>query len=590
MAAAASFAPPPAPTAAPMWRGAESVIAVPARSEVPEAAGGVSTGAASSSLEAAAEAAIPAELKEYPHWLVWRREMRAGRETKVPYNARTGRPASVTDPRSWTTFERARAASPSWDGIGFVLTAQDPYCGLDLDDCRDPTTGAIAPWARQIIEEVKSYTEISPSGRGVRVFVRATVPPGWRKRGLIEVYDRNRYLTVTGNHLTGTPERIEDRTEAIAALHARYGTNLGGGPDSQPLPAGPASVPERWARLVEKNPRVRAAWEGRTATPEGSASAKDMLLAHEIRRCGFGPEEARQILAAAPYPVGGGRPEAYLDRTVARAFEKGRQRKVRPYGAIPVAPVEAGVIARLPRAPLALYVVLCRHRMRESNTVLKNAIELAREAGIHPKTLGGAAARLVKEGLIERPKRVAGGRLLYRLLYFSPPTEMGVRKATGQQEEETRVPQPFAEPSVPPVPEGGEKVGVSPIRDGGEELPCHGACLPSVSASLPAPPVPSPLPSEGHQVRESEVQKSAPTRCRACGGETYWRSPAGVWACDACHPPADLALVVERRPPPPQEAPDGRAERPGGRGQEAPRPSWLRDLLPSSIRIVGDGS
>src|SRR5262249_50058204 len=104
---------------------------------------------------------------------------------------------------------------------GFVLTQADPFVGVDLDHCRDRETGAIEPWAEEIIALLWSYTEITPSGTGLRIFVRATLPAAGRKHRQIELYDHSRFLTVTGAYVPGAPTTIEDRPEAIRELHAR---------------------------------------------------------------------------------------------------------------------------------------------------------------------------------------------------------------------------------------------------------------------------------------------------------------------------------------------------------------------------------
>jgi putative DNA primase/helicase len=64
------------------------------------------------------------------------------------------------------------------DGIGFVFTESDPFCGVDLDACVDPKTGEIASWASEIVRELNSYTAFSPSGTGLHVLLRAEFPPG----------------------------------------------------------------------------------------------------------------------------------------------------------------------------------------------------------------------------------------------------------------------------------------------------------------------------------------------------------------------------------------------------------------------------
>jgi len=165
---------------------------------------------------------IPTELKNINAWVVWQyRPSKDGKWTKVPYQLDGLTHASSTDPATWGTFGEAlkRYESGGCDGVGFVLHDGCGYVGIDLDHCRND--GKIDLQALKIIEEVNSYTEISPSGTGVRIFVKGKLPPGGRKKGNIEIYDIGRYLTVTGCHLTSTPITIELRQEAIEALHER---------------------------------------------------------------------------------------------------------------------------------------------------------------------------------------------------------------------------------------------------------------------------------------------------------------------------------------------------------------------------------
>jgi hypothetical protein len=96
----------------------------------------------------------------------------------------------------------------------------DPYTGIDLDHCRTPETGAIAPWAQQIITFLNTYSEVSPSGTGVKIFVQATLPRAGVNKHCIEIYDRGRFFTVTGWHVPGTPDTIEPRQSRIEALYA----------------------------------------------------------------------------------------------------------------------------------------------------------------------------------------------------------------------------------------------------------------------------------------------------------------------------------------------------------------------------------
>ena len=164
---------------------------------------------------------IPQVLRDRSAWVSWRPERRDERMVKPPYDPRTGRMASCSDRATWTTFEQALAAveDGSYDGIGFQLAP--PFVGVDLDGCRDPETGVIDSGARVIIDDLNSYTEVSPSGRGVHILVVGILPRGGRRTKGVELYDRDRYFTVTGQHVAGTPRTVEPRSAQLRALHVR---------------------------------------------------------------------------------------------------------------------------------------------------------------------------------------------------------------------------------------------------------------------------------------------------------------------------------------------------------------------------------
>jgi primase-polymerase (primpol)-like protein len=82
-----------------------------------------------------------------------------------------------------------------------VLTQENGIVGIDLDHCFNPETSKCEQWAIDIINKMDSYTEVSPSGEGIRIFVKGLLPPGGRKKGYIEMYSSGRYLTITGNSL-----------------------------------------------------------------------------------------------------------------------------------------------------------------------------------------------------------------------------------------------------------------------------------------------------------------------------------------------------------------------------------------------------
>ena len=166
---------------------------------------------------------IPEELIKRDKWVCWRFVVKNDKPTKMPINPHTGRPGSVTDPNTWGTYSEAHAAfqQEMYDGIGFVLTKDDPYTGIDLDKCRNAETGVIEPEAMKIIERMDSYTEITPSERGVRIWVKAVLPDGASNRTPgVEIYDRRRFFTISGNHIPETPLTIEDRQSELDELHS----------------------------------------------------------------------------------------------------------------------------------------------------------------------------------------------------------------------------------------------------------------------------------------------------------------------------------------------------------------------------------
>jgi hypothetical protein len=182
----------------------------------------------------------PAELKALDQWVAWRRVVRGGNPTKLPYQPRPPYSLAKTDtPETWGTFAEAVAAASDpangFDGIGFVFGESDPYCGIDFDNCI--VGDGMEAFADGYIRSLGGYQEVSPSGVGIKVIVRADLHTslvddgfihpdksgrrrggkGRDKKGAIEVYDAVRFFTITGD--TDTPHVvIPDRQEQVEAL------------------------------------------------------------------------------------------------------------------------------------------------------------------------------------------------------------------------------------------------------------------------------------------------------------------------------------------------------------------------------------
>jgi len=201
---------------------------------------------------------IPFALLERQQWVGWRYERHGTRWTKVPYRS-TGAKAKSTDPSTWSMFDDAFHACRrrGYDGVGFVVSPDDPFVGVDLDDCLT-LTGEPEPWAAEVVALLDSFTEVTPSGDGVRVWAKGRWNARHKARvgrGTIEVYDRSRYFTVTGRHLKGTPAEIEerqDKLDTLAAIHFASKPK----PDPRPAPDVTLSIDDELLR------RARAAANG----------------------------------------------------------------------------------------------------------------------------------------------------------------------------------------------------------------------------------------------------------------------------------------------------------------------------------------
>src|SRR5258708_5500677 len=168
---------------------------------------------------------IRLELRERKQWVVWKYvdNPDGPKPKKVPFDPATLQWAKTNAPESWGSFDEAvaRYEGGGYEGIGYVFSADDPYCGIDLDKCIEPPNSDPDNRALGIINDLVGYTERSPSGTGVHIIVRAALPRAMKK-AWIEMYDRGRYFTFTGDVLGTAPETIPDAQPAVSALLTKH--------------------------------------------------------------------------------------------------------------------------------------------------------------------------------------------------------------------------------------------------------------------------------------------------------------------------------------------------------------------------------
>jgi len=235
---------------------------------------------------------IPQELKDLRQWVCYRIEERDGKPTKIPYRTdRAGRGnAKSNDPSTWHTFDEVvvAAAKPinKFDGIGFVLSESDPYVFIDLDHVVDD--GELAPWAREMIERVDSYTEFSQSGSGIHIIARAKKPgPRCRthSKPQFEIYDDVRLVVFTGRLWDKSPTQINDAQQVVRDIYFEvFGENPRNIPpketekNARPVGMSDPALIEK-AMSASNGDRFSRLWNGNTGDYNGDASAADMALA-----------------------------------------------------------------------------------------------------------------------------------------------------------------------------------------------------------------------------------------------------------------------------------------------------------------------
>jgi len=285
---------------------------------------------------------IPASLKAKRRWVCWKGVEKARRDgtielSKQPRQAsRPSANAKTSDRATWGTFAQAVAAynGKQVDGVGFVLC--EGFLGIDLDSVRNPVTGELDPAARAIIERLDTYTEVSPSGQGVKAILRGSVPES-RKRpadGIaVEIYGTSglvgaRYFTLTGHHLPGTPAEVADADGERMAEVMRLWEQMAKPQPSRPMPLVDVVNVQGDDDIIELGHKLcrgfGSLWAGESSGHDGDASAGDLALAsHLAWLCGPHSETqiCRLLMRSGRRRDKFERHRTYLERTAAKALD-----------------------------------------------------------------------------------------------------------------------------------------------------------------------------------------------------------------------------------------------------------------------------
>jgi hypothetical protein len=284
---------------------------------------------------------IPQEMQARRQWINWKLQKNpkpTGKPwTKIPLDPKTGRKAATTRDTTWADFDltcrryeeyAAQEGKGTSEGLGFVLRGD--HVGIDLDGCRDPRTGELEPWAADIINRIHSYTEVSPSGTGIRIICRGKLPPGARRKGMVEMYDESspRYLTITGHVLNDGLHDIHDRQAEIETIHAEY---LGSETTEETKPTPAFDSPEdldvdqvlEKALTFRNDSRFRRLWRGEWQGEYRSQSEADLALAGDLAYwCGPDPDRIDAMFRRSGLYRDKWERTDYRDDTIAKAMDR----------------------------------------------------------------------------------------------------------------------------------------------------------------------------------------------------------------------------------------------------------------------------
>lgn len=187
----------------------------------------------------------PSDMTRYDQWLLWKPAPDGRKIPRAPWKTGGDQFVSAMDPDNQTSFETAleklEALSDSEYGLAFTLTEDDPFVLIDYDDARDPNTETIAPMVRQHIEDAESYADISTSGTGVHLLiqgelsedVQAVIADLPDHNLSIEVYEKDRFVVMTGDHVAATPPRTTAAQGLLDRLQSEHATRTTRGEQEQ---------------------------------------------------------------------------------------------------------------------------------------------------------------------------------------------------------------------------------------------------------------------------------------------------------------------------------------------------------------------
>lgn len=264
-------------------------------------------------------------------WVTWKKQERKGKVTKIPYTL-SGDMASSTNADDWSTYDEVKNFS---DNVGIIFTPEKKLLGIDIDHClkNKKIDHEKRAEIKELIEKADTYTEISPSGEGLHLFLYLDRPLELKgnKKAPFELYTSGRYFTVTANSLHKSPKDIR----LVSIAEAEEILTIIGYPWKEAATekieqSGQINIPNEKvadSTLVEKmfasknGHKIRSLWDG-TSDIEDTSAADLSLCSYLAFWTAKDPVQMEQLWLSSPL---GSRKKTvnrkdYRDRTIAAAI------------------------------------------------------------------------------------------------------------------------------------------------------------------------------------------------------------------------------------------------------------------------------
>jgi putative DNA primase/helicase len=270
-----------------------------------------------------------ADLKLLPQWICYTTD-------KIPFTPHIGRCADCNELASWGTFDQAKQAVQQrpdrYAGVGFEFIKEQSLVGIGLDKCI--VDGKLSAWAQMVLARLDSYAEYSPSGSGIHIWARGSLPANLDAdveadgENRIEMYDHVRYFTVTGRHVPGTPLTIEEREMRLRQLYEDVRARRSQAKASRrKAEAKPATHQGTWVSgdTVYGVQALHEECEALAQTGEGSRNTQLNRAAFRLGQLVAGNELARATVerALSEAAAQAGLPHREIERTLRSGLDAG---------------------------------------------------------------------------------------------------------------------------------------------------------------------------------------------------------------------------------------------------------------------------